>query len=1181
MSRAVRITLWIVGSIILLSGLTVLWIDTELKPEPLGKRVASLLTESKITGGIKKVQASFDGSFLAENADLTLEDGTQVKFALVQGKADLLASLFGKYTLKEIEVKGLEINLSRKQIQPPTKSKETISQPAIPLFAIGPYGVTGRIILSDSQVIRFSARGEGIDSSGSVDLRAGLAWPGFNVGNTPTTPRGEIILKAELQRPLGKSGLSLTSLLSDVKNCRLNILAKDESPIAAGSMSLDLEGQRNVEGVLVLNGNIRDASQKIAAQVLTQAEESKIRAEADLNLDPQRFGILSADLPPLGIKGKLSATLEPAKEEWTVKTDLILQWMKSPPTMRVALPATSSKWILQSEIQKTKERLNFSQFNLSGNGIKLSLTKPWQWQPEKPLDDLTFGLIAQEVEMTSLNPLLSLGQMTATSGRWTGEAEIQFRNGEPQIKTLKTHRISGLSLQKDGKPLLQEVDLEIPLSSKAKSICLSPFRIQSSTGTIAEGEATLSLQTDNSWKLSSSIDLGLAELFSQPGWQDLPKDKVKGVRLFARFDASSEKNQSPVIQKLEATIKQNSQNLLNVKLRQPYTWEGSKPTGVVIEATAEKLPLESLSALIPHLKISGTLEKADIVAGFKTEGWFIRTEGAPLSFRDTSVQWKEKSWINQCDFSTQLELLFGEKTTQLQFQQATLSNRLRVLASGNVEAGLGNSPTRLQLQGNLGALAEQPFVSFLSNISTGNYRAQGEISTSGDSQGNLTITDLSFKDRVAKVKSLTLEGNYSSNETGKAANLLCQLDGMGRTRGKLAVTQKIEGALNDWKIQCDFENLYWDDISGFISQSDGETRPLPKNTQPDRVPFWQNHQGSLVLNLEKVTAKSFSAENLNLKAEATPETITLSSLQGKFAQGTLGGSGKLSFQPSLLGGPYLLNSKLTLTQFDFGAVAASFPALKEFIQGKGDAYVTAEGLAINLDQLIDRINLQAGATSKGGQIQAFGSQQGTMALSANQAATTAETIGNIALIAGALTKNQKQADLITKAATAMKAGAKLQQSLAQFNYDLADIELQRLPDGTIKIKKGLVKNAQLHLSASGQITSYPQMKLADWPLSIKAEMRGSRPYADYFTLLGFADDAPSTDGLTQGPSVQFSGSLNDLRNDLAQRLQSAVNRIKSGENYRNQNPTQGTPTGPSPRNIVPTEANPFEIILGR
>ena len=1181
MSRAVRITLWIVGSIILLSGLAVLWIDSELKPEPLGKRIASLLSESKITGDIKKVQASFGGSFLAENADLTLEDGTQIKFTLVQGKVDLIASLFGKYTLNQIEVKGLEINLAQKRTAVEKKPKEVDGLPNVPSFAIGPYGVTGRIILSDAQVIRFSAKGEGIDSAGLIDLRAGLAWPGFNVGKTQTTPRGEIILRAELQRPLGKSGLSLTSLLSDIKNCRLTVLAKDESPLAVGSMSLDLEGERHTDGILVLNGTLRDASQKIAAQLAIQSDEKKILTEADLNIDPQRFGILSADLPPLGIKGKLSATAEPAKDEWTIKTDLGLQWMKSSVVTRAALPSESSKWVLQSEIQKKQGVLNCSQFNLAGNGIKLSLTKPWQWQQGKPLDDLTFRLIAQDAEMASLNPFLSLAQLTATAGRWTGEAEIHFRQGEPEIKTLKTHRISGLSLLRGDKPLLQDVDLEIPFTSEANSIRLSPFRIQSSAGSIAEGEATLRLQPDNAWGLSASIDLGLAELISQPGWQDLPKERVKGIRLLARFEVNAEKNQSPVIKKLEAMIKQNGQNLLNVKLRQPYAWEGSKPTGVVIEATAEKLPLESLSALIPNLKMTGTLEKAEVVAGFKSDGWFIRTEGSPVSFRDTSLIWQEKSWIRQSDFSTQLELTFGEKATQLQFQQATLSNRSRILATGNVEVGLGDSPTRLQLQGNLGALAEQPMVAFLSNISTGNYRAQGEISSRGDIKGSLNISDLSFKDREAKVKSLSLEGSYLTKETEKVISALCQLDGTGRTRGKLAVSQKIQGALNDWQVQCDFENLYWDDISGLISQSDAESAPAPKNTQPDRVPFWKNHQGSVILNLQKATAKNLTAENLNLKIEATPETIVLSNLQGKFAQGTLGGSGKLSFQPSLLGGPYLLNSKLTLTQFDFGAVAASFPALKEFIQGKGDAYITAEGLAINLNQLIDKINWQAGATSKGGQIQAFGSQEGAMALSANQAATTAETIGNIAMLAGALTKNQKQADLITKAATAMKAGAKLQQSLAQFNYDLAEVELQRLPDGTIKIKKGLVKNALLNLSASGQISSYPQMKFADWPLSIKAEMRGSGPYADYFTTLGFAEDTPSTDGLTQGPGVQFSGSLNDLRNDLAQRLQSAINRIKSGASYQNQNPTQGTPTGPTPRTIVPREANPFEIILGR
>lgn len=1181
MSRAVRITLWIVGFIILLSGLAVLWIDSELKPEPLGKRVANLLAESKIKGEIKRVQASFDGNFLAENGNLTLEDGTQIKFTFIQGKADIFSSLWGKYTLSQIEIKGLELDLSQTHSSNQNQTKEASKSSTMPDFAIGPYSVTGKVILSEAQTIRFSAKGEGIDSAGAIDLRAGLAWPGFTVGNTPTMPRGEIILKAEVQRPLGHSGLSLVSLLSDLKNCRLNILAKDESPLAAGSMSLDLQAQRNAEGVLVFNGLVRDAAQKVAVQLSAQAEEKKFSTDAELNLNPQRFGILSADLPPLGIKGKLSATLEPAKEEWTIKTDLILEWMKSSLLTRANLPSISSKWVLQSEIQKTQAGLNCSQFNLAGNGIKLSLTKPWQWQSGKPWHDLTFNLVAQEAEMVSLNPFLSLAELTATAGRWTGEAEIHFLDGEPQIKTLKTHHISGLSLQQLDKPLLQEVDLEIPLTSQGNTIRLYPFRMQSAAGLMAEGDVTLRLQPDTSWGLSTSVNLGLAELMSQPGWQDLPRDKIKGVRLFARLEANSEKGQSPIVQKLEATIKRNGQDLMNLKLRQPYSIEGPKPKGVILEATAEKLPIESLSALVPHLKMTGILEKADLVAGLKTEGWFIRTEGAPLTFRDTSVQWKENPWISQCDFSTQLELVFGEKATQLQFQQAILSNRSRVLASGNAEIGLGDYPTRLQLQGNLGALAEQPLASILSTISIGSYRIQGEVSSAGAIKGSLRLEDLRFKDREAQIKSLSLEGSYSGHENNKTATALLELEGTGRTRGTLNVTQKINGTVNDWQIQADFENLMGDDLAAILAPPATESPPAVKNTQPDRVPFWKNHQGSLVVNINKATAKNLTAENLRLQIEASPESIRLTDLQGKFAQGKIGGGGKLNFQPALLGGPYQLNSKLTLSQFNFGAVAASFPALRDFIQGNGDAFVTTEGVAPNLDQLLDRINLQAGATSKGGQIQAFGSQQGAMALSANQAANTAETIGNIALIAGALTKNQKQADLIAKAGVVMKAGAKLQQSLAQFNYDLAEIECQRLPDGTIKIKKGLVKNAQLHLSANGQISSYPQMKFADWPLNIKAEMRGAGPYTEYFTTLGFAEDTPSADGLTQGPGVQFSGSLNDLRNDLAQRLQSAINRVKSGTNEVNPNPTQGSPTGPSPKNLIPPEANPFEIILGR
>ena len=44
MPRALRLTLWTLGALVVLLGGAVLWIDSELKPDPLGKRVAAALS---------------------------------------------------------------------------------------------------------------------------------------------------------------------------------------------------------------------------------------------------------------------------------------------------------------------------------------------------------------------------------------------------------------------------------------------------------------------------------------------------------------------------------------------------------------------------------------------------------------------------------------------------------------------------------------------------------------------------------------------------------------------------------------------------------------------------------------------------------------------------------------------------------------------------------------------------------------------------------------------------------------------------------------------------------------------------------------------------------------------------------------------------------------------------------
>ena len=68
-------------------------------------------------------------------------------------------------------------------------------------------------------------------------------WPGFKVGNTTTRPRAEIILKGQMQRPLGQAGLDVQNLSADIRSFDLSVVAKDDSPLAAGAMGLELHGQ--------------------------------------------------------------------------------------------------------------------------------------------------------------------------------------------------------------------------------------------------------------------------------------------------------------------------------------------------------------------------------------------------------------------------------------------------------------------------------------------------------------------------------------------------------------------------------------------------------------------------------------------------------------------------------------------------------------------------------------------------------------------------------------------------------------------------------------------------------------------------------------------------------------------------------------------------------------------------
>ena len=531
--------------------------------------------------------------------------------------------------------------------------------------------------------------------------------------------------------------------------------------------------------------------------------------------------------------------------------------------------------------------------------------------------------------------------------------------------------------------------------------------------------------------------------------------------------------------------------------------------------------------------------------------------------------------------------MVGEKSTIIGFNQAELKNRSRILGSGDIKLGLGDAGTTLKLEGDLGALAEQPFAGPLNIVTGGQYRATADRSQTGEINVTLQVREVGLKQSEGRIKTAALAGKYVPAANGLSAEGSFKLQATHLSGGKFTLTQKTTGAKTDWQAVVAIDNVDVDDFLSLLPKSEEDISVNGAPPKPDRTPFWTNQSGSLQLTIGTARAYGISAEKVVVRADAEEKAIRLTQLSGKLADGNLSGRGQLAFQPSISNGPYSLSATVSLNQFEFGSVAQAFPSVKEFLQGRADATAGLTSLCGTPGELIGKLQIDTQLSSKGGRIRAFGDKSSSMSLSANKAGDIGETLGGLAMIAGALSKNQQQGEKIAKIGAAMTAAAKLQKAVADFQYSSATIKATRLASGTIKLESADIRNEVLHLTAKGGITVDPKTSFTDWPMLFSTQMRGAGEYAQYFQALGFGIGPSPTDGFTDGPGVNVSGSLNQVKTDLVEKLQQAVDNVRSAANARPDNPTQGTsgtkitPAGkiPATNTPAPKKSNPLGDLL--
>ena len=1187
MSRVLRFTLWSVGILAVVLGASLFWVESQLRPEPLGARIKGLLADAKIKGGITRIEASLDGKFSAEGIDLTLPDGTKISAAAIKGEAQIISIIKGTYALSTLEIKTLDLDLSERKSEEktPGTGSGAATKTTLPPVVLGPYAVSGRVKLADGTLLRFSVRGDEFDTRGKADFRAGIAWPGFAVGKQMTDPRGEITLKANFRRPLGADGIGLDDLIADVGSLRLELAAKDASPIAAGSVGfvLDAASTAGKPGVN-FTGTLSDSANRPAVKLSGSNLAGRTTVNAQLDVDPTRFGILSQQLPDVRLTGNVNGELEGSR--WQASVDLKALWADLSKFSKSLAKNSRSEWKLVANAQSTDSGFAVNSLAITGNGVTIAIPQTLTWKggllPENA-NAATVTIAANDADLMALNPFLAAADVIATAGHWTGEASISFKDGKPAVTSVRTHSLRGVTLERGGKALMHEIDAELPIKSEDGAISLAPFSVGCAAGNIATGSLTLRPGADGAWSAVANVNVGIVELASQPNWGDLPVDKLKGIRVSAQTTVNRAAGKAPVVSSADARIFRQGLNLLSLKLRQPLALDGSKPTGVLVEAAARDLPLESLSAVVPGLKLTGDLKRADLVAGFSREGLFVRTEGAPLSFTRTSVTWTGKLWVKDCDLAASLDLLVGENSTLIGFNQAELKNRSRTLASGDIKLGLGDAGTTLKLEGDLGALAEQPFAGPLNIVTGGQYRATADRTQSGEINVALQVSEVGLKQSEGRIKMAAIAGKYVPAANGLSAEGSFKLQATHLSGGKFTLTQKITGAKTDWQAVVTIDNVDVDDFLSLLPKTEEDISTNGAPPRPDRTPFWANQSGSLQLTIGTAKAYGISAEKVVVRAEADEKAIRLTQLSGKLADGNISGRGQLAFLPAISNGPYSLSATVSLNQFDFGSVAQAFPAVKDFLQGRADATAGLTSVCGTTGELIGKLQIDTQLISKGGRIRPFGDKNSSMSLSANKAGDIGETLGGLAMLAGALTKNQQQGEKVAKIGAAMTAAGKLQKAVADFQYTSATIKATRLASGTIKLEAADIRNEVLHLAAKGGINVDPKLGFADWPMAFTTQMRGAGEFAQYFQALGFGTGPSPADGFTEGPGVSVGGSLNQVKTDLAEKLQQAIDNVRASQSAAPANPgTQtapGSQVAPAPATPSPKKRSPFGDLL--
>ncbi|MCG6900631.1 MAG: hypothetical protein LJE75_11595 [Gammaproteobacteria bacterium] len=317
------------------------------------------------------------------------------------------------------------------------------------------------------------------------------------------------------------------------------------------------------------------------------------------------------------------------------------------------------------------------------------------------------------------------------AGTLTGAFEITTDTaGYIHVKPVKPLTVTGLTLQQEDKPVLENFNLKVlprvTYRGEAVDISLQDLVVDAGEGTVATADFTSTLplgEQAGAINAQASADLNLHRLvdllaIEQSGRQSLPKNVSLDFQT-----AIQQKPDSVLVNALDANLLLDKKTrLLHLDLLRPlliqHTAAGSRignGEGPLATLNISDIQLGWFSAFLPDTTLKGKLQRADFTLAAEGQGVATLVSGKPVRLDNVTITAADGALLKDVAVSVRPSIRLAPDGTRITYEDLTVAGQnKRLLAGSGALTFPGEADTPLRAEGQVDmdvqALSLQPVV---------------------------------------------------------------------------------------------------------------------------------------------------------------------------------------------------------------------------------------------------------------------------------------------------------------------------------------------------------------------------------------------------------------------------------------------------------------------------------------